>query len=90
MTLYDDLHDLMRTPELYEQTVLGGSLVMLVMGAARCYLVAHYPSDVLAGFLVGALAAFAAWLLVSLAFRWHEERRAARPRHACAPVRRRR
>ncbi len=39
------------------KTVLGGSLVMLVMGAARCYLVAHYPTDVLAGLLVGALAA---------------------------------
>ena len=74
----------------YDFTVLGGSLVMLVMGAARCYLVAHYPTDVLAGFLVGALAAVAAWLLVSLAFRCCEERRAARPRHACAPVRRRR
>ena len=37
------------------KTVLGGSLVMLVMGAARCYLVVHYPTDVLAGLLVGAL-----------------------------------
>lgn len=68
------------------KTVVGGSLVMLVMGTARCYLMAHYPSDVLAGFLVGALAAAAAWLLVSLALRWREQRRAARPRHA--PVRR--
>ena len=42
------------------KTVLGGSLVMLVMGAARCYLVVHYPTDVLAGLLVGALAAVAA------------------------------
>lgn len=72
------------------KTALAGSLVMLVMGTARCYLVAHYPSDVLAGFLTGALAAVAAWLLVLLAFRWHEERRAARPRHACGPVCRRR
>ena len=36
------------------KTVLGGSIVMLVMGAARCYLVVHYPTDVLAGLLVGA------------------------------------
>ncbi len=49
------------------KAVLGGSLVMLAMGAARCYLVAHYSTDVLAGFLVGALAAVAAWLLVSRA-----------------------
>lgn len=72
------------------KTVLGGSLVMLVMGAARCYLVAHYPTDVLTGLLVGALAAVAAQLLVSFAFRRYGERRFARPRHACAPVRRRR
>lgn len=72
------------------KTVLGGSIVMLVMGAARCYLVAHYPTDVLAGFLVGALAAVAAQLLVSFAFRRYGERRFARPRHAYAPVRRRR
>ncbi|MFR8046920.1 MAG: phosphatase PAP2 family protein [Eggerthella lenta] len=64
--------------------------LMLVMGAARCYLVAHYPSDVLAGLLVGALAAVAAQLLVSLAFRRYGERRVARPRRAYAPVRRRR
>ena len=73
------------------KTVLGGSLVMLVMGAARCYLVVHYyPTDVLAGLLVGALAAVAAQLLVSLAFRRYGERRVARPRRAYAPVRRRR
>ncbi|RDB72865.1 phosphatase PAP2 family protein [Eggerthella lenta] len=72
------------------KTVLGGSIVMLVMGAARCYLVAHYPTDVLAGLLVGALAAVAAQLLVSFAFRRYGERRFARPRHAYAPVRRRR
>ena len=72
------------------KAVFGGSLVMLGMGAARCYLVAHYPSDVLAGFLVGALAAVVAWLLVSKALRWREGRRAARPRRACAPAPRRR
>ena len=59
------------------KTVLGGSLVMLVMGAARCYLVVHYPTDVLAGLLVGALAAVAAQLLVSFAFRRYGERRFA-------------
>ena len=39
---------------------------------------------------LGALAAVAAQLLVSFAFRRYGERRFARPRHACAPVRRRR
>ena len=40
--------------------------------------------------LRNALAAVAAQLLVSFAFRRYGERRFARPRHACAPVRRRR
>lgn len=72
------------------KAVLGGSLVMLGMGAARCYLVAHYASDVLAGFLVGAIAAVVAWLLVSSALRWRGERRVAPRRRARVPERRRR
>nr|WP_270299406.1 hypothetical protein [Eggerthella sinensis] len=39
------------------------------MGTARCYLVAHYPSDVLAALLVGSAAAAAAYLLVDAAWR---------------------
>ncbi|RDB62310.1 phosphatase PAP2 family protein [Gordonibacter sp. 28C] len=70
------------------KTVLGGSLVMLVMGAARCYLVAHYPSDVLAGFLVGALAAVVAWLLVTKTLDLIEARRTERGRHGPASLRR--
>ena len=72
------------------ETLVRRVRVVQLMGAACCYLVAHYPSDVLAGLLVGALAAVAAQLLVSFAFRRYGERRVARPRHACAPVRRRR
>lgn len=72
------------------RAVLGGSLVMLGMGAARCYLVAHYPSDVLVGFLVGAIAAVVAWLLVSSALRWRGERRVAPRRRARVPERLRR
>ena len=60
------------------KTVLAGSLVMLLMGTARCYLFAHYPSDVLAALLVGALAALAAWLAVGRVCRLIGERRAAR------------
>ena len=58
-------------------------------GAARCYLVVHYPTPTCWPAFV-ALAAVAAQLLVSFAFRRYGERRFARPRHACAPVRRRR
>ena len=50
------------------KTALAGSLVMLLMGAARCYLVAHYPSDVLAALVVGALAALVAQIVVTRAF----------------------
>lgn len=44
-------------------------LVIAAMGAARCYLVAHYPSDVLAAFIVGATAAAAACLIVDAVWR---------------------
>ena len=44
-------------------------LVIAVMGAARCYLVAHYPSDVLAAFIVGVAAAAAACLIVDAVWR---------------------
>lgn len=38
-------------------------LLVLAIGATRVYLGAHYPTDVLAGWLVGALVAYAAWRL---------------------------
>lgn len=59
------------------KAVLTGSLVMLLMGASRCYLLAHYPSDVLTALLVGALSALAAWLVVGRVCRLLDERRAA-------------
>ena len=62
------------------KTALGGLLVMLLMGAARCYLMAHYPTDVLAAFLVGAISAILAWLLVSRVPKALEERRLATQR----------
>lgn len=37
----------------------------LLIGASRCYLVVHYPSDVFAGFAVGLLAALAARFAVA-------------------------
>ena len=64
------------------KTVLGGALVIAVMGAARCYLMAHYPSDVLAALLVGAAAAAAAYLLVDAAWRLRESRRPVSAKHA--------
>ena len=47
-----------------------------VIGLTRIYLGAHYPSDVVAGWLVGALVAFGAWQLA----------RSLRDRVALAPA----
>lgn len=42
------------------------ALYVIVMGAARNYLVVHYPTDVIAAFIVGGAAAIAAFFLVKL------------------------
>ena len=41
----------------------------LLMGFSRMYLMVHYPTDVLAGLLIGALAAVAAFFAVRALFR---------------------
>lgn len=41
---------------------------VLLMGASRIYLLAHYPSDVLAGILVGAVSAVIAFYITKLIF----------------------
>ncbi len=45
----------------------------LLMGVSRNYLMAHYPSDVLCGALVGLLAAVLAWFITLALFRFCEE-----------------
>ena len=44
--------------------------VVLAMAVSRNYLMAHYPSDVLFGALVGVLSAFIAWRITVLIFRF--------------------
>ena len=44
-------------------------LFVLAMGAARNYLMAHYPSDVLGGMIVGLIAATVAYAITLLIYR---------------------
>lgn len=55
--------------------VLPSVLVVLLMAVARNYLMAHYPSDVLAAAIIGVASGFIAWLITRLIFRFLEERR---------------
>ena len=44
-------------------------LFVLAMGVARNYLMAHYPSDVLGGMIVGLIAATVAYAITLLIYR---------------------
>ena len=50
-------------------------LFALVMGFTRLFLVVHYPTDVIAGLIAGALGAIAAFFLVRFLFRVLEKHR---------------
>ncbi len=45
------------------------ALYVITMGASRNYLMVHYPSDIIGGIVVGAVAATAAYLLTSFLFK---------------------
>jgi membrane-associated phospholipid phosphatase len=45
----------------------------VLMAATRVYIAAHYPADVLAGLLLGAIVAVGTWLLVRRALIWGVE-----------------
>ena len=47
----------------------------LLMGVSRVYLVVHYPTDVLGGFLIGAVGAVAAYFIVGFFWRLFEAHR---------------
>ena len=48
--------------------ILPSVLVVVFMGISRNYLVAHYPSDVLAAIIVGTASGFIAWGITRLIF----------------------
>lgn len=53
-----------------------GLLYVVLMGLSRNYLMVHYPSDVLGGIIVGALAAVIAAILVDRFSFWRHSRKA--------------
>ncbi|MGM9597173.1 MAG: phosphatase PAP2 family protein [Eubacteriales bacterium] len=48
--------------------MLLGYIYVVLMGFSRCYLMAHYPSDVLAAIIVGGISAIAAYFIAKLIF----------------------
>ena len=53
--------------------VLPSIVWVLLMAFSRNYLMAHYPSDVLAAAIIGTISAFIAWGITQLIFRLLEE-----------------
>lgn len=55
--------------------LLPSALAVLLMCVSRTYLMAHYPSDVLAGALIGLFSAFVAYAITCLIYRILEKYR---------------
>ena len=53
--------------------ILPSVIWVLLMAVSRNYLMAHYPSDVLAAAIIGTLSAFIAWGITQLIFRLLED-----------------
>ncbi|MGD9670032.1 MAG: phosphatase PAP2 family protein [Hyphomicrobiaceae bacterium] len=66
--------------------IVAAALLAFVVGATRVYLGAHWPSDVLAGWLLGAAVALASWQLARSPTSPEPERRAAPPQKDDLPA----
>lgn len=55
--------------------IVPAAISVVLMGVSRSYLMAHYPSDVLAAMIIGALSAAAAYLIASLIYKLLEKHR---------------
>ncbi len=58
-----------------KKLILPSAAVVLLMALSRNYLMAHYPSDVLAAALIGLVSGLVAWLITRLIFAFMERRR---------------
>ena len=60
------------------KTVLLGYIYVLLMAFSRCYLMAHYPSDVIAAMIIGGISAVIAFFIAKWIFilleKHHEKR----------------
>ncbi len=52
-------------------------MLALLIAFSRLYLYVHYPSDVLAGVVIGVLAGFAGKFIADWIIRWREKRKMA-------------
>lgn len=50
-------------------------IAALLMGASRNYVMVHYPSDVLGGIIVGAIAGILGWLFINFLFKKLSEKK---------------
>lgn len=60
------------------KTMLLGYIYVLLMAFSRCYLMAHYPSDVMAAVLIGGISAVIAFFIakwIFIMFEKHREKR---------------
>ena len=55
--------------------LLPGACVVLLMCCARCYLMAHFPSDVAAATIIGVLSGWIAYQITRAIFRFFFSRK---------------